>query len=116
MSKLLGLQLRPILDEITEEQSAFIACGLIADNVLTTYESIHYLKKKKVKGSACVVKLDMAKAYDQIESSYLREVMHKLGFMEQWIGRVMVCVETVSFLVRVNVHFSLVPIIHMKIR
>jgi hypothetical protein len=60
-SKVLALRLREILDDIiSEEQSAFVTGRIITDNVLLC---IHYLKKKKGKSEACVVKLDMAKAY-----------------------------------------------------
>uniref|UniRef100_A0A8R7PBZ7 Reverse transcriptase domain-containing protein n=1 Tax=Triticum urartu TaxID=4572 RepID=A0A8R7PBZ7_TRIUA len=52
------------------------------------------------------VKLDMAKAYDRVERTYLRAMMEKLGFAAEWIDRVMVCVQTVSFSIRVNGQFS----------
>lgn len=70
--------------------------------MLTAYECIHYLKRKKGKSADCAMKLDMAKAYDRVEWSYLRAIMHKLGFADMWIDRVMACVETVTFSVRVN--------------
>jgi hypothetical protein len=49
----------------------------------------HYLKRNKGKLGACAVKLDMAKAYGRVEWSYLRAIMTKLGFVVEWIDRIM---------------------------
>jgi hypothetical protein len=106
-SKVLANRLRGILDVIiSKELSAFVPGRLITDNVLTAYECIHYLKRKKGKTGDCAIKLNMAKAYDRVEWAYLRSIMMKLGFAESWISTVMKCVETVSFSVRVNGQLS----------
>jgi hypothetical protein len=102
-SKVLANRLRVILDDIvSEEQSAFVPGRLIIDNVLIAYECIHYPRNKKGKFGACSIKLDMAKAYDRVEWSYLYAVMSALGFPVSWCNLIMKCVPLVNFSVRVN--------------
>ena len=80
---------------------------LITYNILMAYEISHFLIHKRAgTEELAAVKVDMSKAYDRVEWSYLRAIMGKLGFAVQWIDRVMACVETVSFSVRVNGNYS----------
>ncbi|KAL0329038.1 UNVERIFIED_CONTAM: hypothetical protein Sradi_4890500 [Sesamum radiatum] len=69
---------------VSESQSAFIPGRLITDNVLITYELNHYLAHKTW-GSVghAALKLDLSKAYDYVEWSFLVRVLAKLGFHPQ---------------------------------
>ncbi|KAL8104292.1 hypothetical protein AgCh_028495 [Apium graveolens] len=57
---------------ISANQSAFMSGRLMLDNVLVAYEVLHTLKRKRRgKEAYMALKLDMSKAYDRIEWSYL---------------------------------------------
>lgn len=56
---------------------------LITDNDLIAYELMHYLnQKQKSKDGSMSLKLDISKAYDHVEWSFLEAIMRKMGFGE----------------------------------
>lgn len=43
------------------------------------------------------LKLDMSKAYDRVQWSFVQGMLRKLGFVERFIDMVMRCVSTVTY-------------------
>ncbi|CAM8996214.1 unnamed protein product [Rhodiola kirilowii] len=97
-------RLQTILPEvISPQQTAFVKGRLITDNFLIAHEAAHYIRNtkrgKQVVGS---LKLDMSKAYDRIEWSFLKEMLIQLGFSMDWVGKIMRYVSSVRYCLRVN--------------
>lgn len=77
-------RIEKILDMVvTDTQRAFILGRLISDNVMVSYEVMHYLKRKKVgKDGFMTLKLDMSRAYDRVEWTFLKAILLKNGFFK----------------------------------
>ena len=68
--------LKPFLPVIiSDTQSAFIQGRLITDNILTAYEVLHAMRYDSSVSGAMALKLDMAKAFDRVEWSFLSGIM-----------------------------------------
>ena len=48
------------------------------------------------------LKLDMSKAYDRVEWAFVEAIMRRLGFVEDWINLIMMCLKSVSYFVLIN--------------
>ena len=71
------------------------------------YECFHTIKNKREgREGLCAIKLDMHKAYDRVEWPFLKEIMLKLGFRQEWVNLIMQCVSTVEYRVRINAEES----------
>lgn len=103
-SKVLSNRLKIILrDIISQNQSAFVPGRLITDNVLIAYEMTHFMQTKRGGGDGyATLKLDMSKAYNRVEWSFVEKIMRKLGFHDRWIALIMRCIRTVNYRIKVN--------------
>ncbi|WOH11480.1 hypothetical protein DCAR_0830967 [Daucus carota subsp. sativus] len=99
LSKIMANRIKKILGSIvSDRQSAFIEGRLLTDNALIAFEINHYMQRKR-QGRIGVagVKLDISKAYDRLEWSFVRNMMEKFGFSGVWIDRVMQFISSVSY-------------------
>jgi hypothetical protein len=78
----------------------FLKGRWIQDAIGTAHESLHNIKKKKLK--SLVLKLDLRKAYDCIDWDHLRLILLKVGFGIQMSNWIMSCVTSSSFAVLLN--------------
>lgn len=101
ITKVMANRMKDLLDKVvSDSQSAFIPDRLISDNIMISYEVMHYLKRKKVgKDGYMALKLDMSKAYDRIEWEFLKAILLKMGFSQWWVYLVLQCVTTVGYVI-----------------
>ena len=52
--------------------------------------------QKSNKGGFMALKLDMTKAYDRVEWSFLEVTMLEMGFDVRWVALIMSCINSAS--------------------
>uniref|UniRef100_A0A803Q9L8 Reverse transcriptase domain-containing protein n=1 Tax=Cannabis sativa TaxID=3483 RepID=A0A803Q9L8_CANSA len=99
ISKVLTNRMKHLMGSIiSENQSAFIPGCLITDNIMISFEVLHYLKRRQQgKEGVMALKLDLSKAFDRIEWAYLNAMLLKLGFDEKWVSLIHNCLSSVKY-------------------
>jgi len=107
ITKVIANRVKPLLPSIiSDTQGAFTQGRLISDNILIAYEVFHAMRSDTTMNGSMAVKLDMAKAFDRVEWTFLSRVMLQLGFREDRVKLVMRCVTSASFSFLINGHPS----------
>jgi hypothetical protein len=100
---LLANRLKPLLNKfISPFQTAFVPHRHIHDNSILAHEMLHTLKAKRGRGGLMTINLNMEKAFDKMEWSFLLAILQKLDFHSRWINWICLCISTSSFSVLLN--------------
>ncbi|KAG7585320.1 Reverse transcriptase domain [Arabidopsis thaliana x Arabidopsis arenosa] len=102
VSKILANRLKELLPSLIEpNQTAFIKDRLLLENVLLASELVKDYHKVTITPRS-VIKLDISKAFDTVEWSFISAVLRTWGLPDQFVNWVTVCLSTASFSVAVN--------------
>ena len=103
ITKIIVARLRPFLEKlISPLQTAFVLGRKGMDNAIIVQEIVHTLSKKKGKVGYMAIKVDLEKAYDKLEWSFIRGMLIRANLPADLIEIIMSCVSTVSTSILVN--------------
>ena len=101
IAKVLANRLKKVMyGLVNPSQNAFVEGRQILDASLIVNEVIDSMQKRKERGILC--KLDIEKAYDQINWNFILKVLKKMGFGDKWVSWIEWCISTATFSVLVN--------------
>ena len=90
-TKVLNNRILKVADKVIgPSQTTFIPGRYIMEGVVTLYETIRELRRKRQDG--VILKLDFEKAYDKIKWPFIQQVLTMKGFSPtwcEWISKVM---------------------------
>lgn len=102
ISKLLANRMKRLLPLfISLNQSAFVKDRLIMENVLLASELVKNYHNESV-SERCAIKIDISKAFDSVQWSFLLNVLAALNFPDRFIVWIKKCIELASFSIQVN--------------
>jgi hypothetical protein len=97
ISKIVVSRLRPFLDGIVSPlQNSFIPGRSTKDNAIVLQEVLHSMRKSKKKSGDMVFKLDLEKAYDRVNWSFLKDTLSKFNFPQKVISLIMYGISSAS--------------------
>lgn len=102
ISKILANRMKGLLPLFMSlNQSAFVKDRLIMENVLLASELVKNYHNELVT-ERCAMKIDVSKAFDSVEWSFLLKVLAALNFPEKFVIWIKKCIEMPSFSIQIN--------------
>jgi len=98
ITKVLIHRLRPILNNIISPcQSSFLPGRGTTDNAIVLQEIIHYMRRSKKKKGYVAFKIDLEKAFDNVNWDFFHYCLCNYGFPDITIKLIMHCVSSSNF-------------------
>ncbi|KAM3331616.1 hypothetical protein ACQJBY_027530 [Aegilops geniculata] len=103
ITKSLANRIKPHLpDYIDPAQQAFIEGHRISDNIIIAQEITHSFSLKSWKHNAFMLKIDLAKAFDRLEWSFIVSALTRKGLHDHFINLVYACISSPTLSVVIN--------------
>lgn len=103
VAKILATRLSRILEKLMSlNQRAFMKGRWIAENSVIAQEVVYRVKKHKGKRGLMIMKIDIKKAYDSMEWSFIIRVLKAYGFSDQFWRLIYSCLNSVTFNFLIN--------------
>ena len=84
ISKVVANRLKPLLPTLVSiEQSSYVEGRQILNNIIQAHEVVHSLTSNRKAGM--IMQLELAKAYDKLNWSYISKILIAFGFDHNWI-------------------------------
>lgn len=103
ISKVVSQRLKMILPYVvSQNQSSFISGRSTVDNILVMQEAIHSLNCLKGKKGFMIIKLDLEKAYDCLEWSFIMDSLRLLGIPSSLKNIIYHCISSANLSINWN--------------
>lgn len=95
ITKIIINRLKPQINDIIGScQTSFLKNKQVGDNAIIVQENVSHFNKMKGKNLKMIVKIDLEKAFDKLEWSYIKDTLLFFSFPDQAVQIVMSCIST----------------------
>ena len=97
VSKILVLRLKNLMPNlISPSQTAFVAGRRGIDNVIVAQKLLYMMERMKGRTGYMIIKIDLEKAYNRMEWSFVRNMLLSLNFHMDTVELILSCISTTS--------------------